>query len=163
MEHRSSACPLDCPDLCGLDVTVDNGRVIRVDGDRRGPLTNGFICGKVRKIADRLYGRDRLLYPMVRAGAKGSGQWRRVSWDDALAPIASRRSKRAAVGTRSCRSTTAARTAGSPKARSRRASFAGSARRSSIRRTAHRRRPQPRAACTARCPASRSKTTSTRS
>jgi anaerobic selenocysteine-containing dehydrogenase len=87
MEHRSSACPLDCPDLCGLDVTVDNGRVIRVDGDRRGPLTNGFICGKVRKIADRLYGRDRLLYPMVRAGAKGSGQWRRVSWDDALALI----------------------------------------------------------------------------
>jgi anaerobic selenocysteine-containing dehydrogenase len=90
MEHRSSACPLDCPDLCGLDVTVDNGRVVRVDGDRRGPLTNGFICGKVRKIADHLYGSDRLLYPMVRAGAKGSGQWRRVSWDDALAQIHAR-------------------------------------------------------------------------
>jgi len=90
MEHRSSACPLDCPDLCGLDVTVDNGRVVRVDGDRRGPLTDGFICGKVRKIADHLYGPDRLLHPMVRAGAKGSGQWRQVSWDDALALIADR-------------------------------------------------------------------------
>jgi anaerobic selenocysteine-containing dehydrogenase len=90
MEHRSSACPLDCPDLCGLDVTVDNGRVVRVDGDRRGPLTDGFICGKVRKIADHLYGPDRLLHPMVRAGAKGSGAWRQVSWDDALALVADR-------------------------------------------------------------------------
>jgi anaerobic selenocysteine-containing dehydrogenase len=90
MEHRSSACPLDCPDLCGLDVTVDNGRVVRVDGDRRGPLTDGFICGKVRKIADHLYGSDRLLYPMVRTGRKGDGTWRRTSWDDALAVIADR-------------------------------------------------------------------------
>ncbi|HEY3805073.1 MAG TPA: molybdopterin-dependent oxidoreductase [Kofleriaceae bacterium] len=90
MEHRSSACPLDCPDLCGLDVTVDNGRVVRVDGDRRGPLTDGFICGKVRKIADHLYGPDRVLHPMVRAGAKGSGAWRQVSWDDALGLVADR-------------------------------------------------------------------------
>ncbi len=87
---KSSACPLDCPDLCGLDVTVDNGRVVRVDGDRRGPLTDGFICGKVRKIADHLYGSDRLLYPMVRTGRKGDGTWRRTSWDDALELIANR-------------------------------------------------------------------------
>src|ERR1700753_959000 len=87
MEHRSSACPLDCPDLCGLDVTVDNGRVTHVDADRRSPITNGFICGKVRKIADHLYGRDRLLHPMVRTGAKGSGQWRRARLDGALALI----------------------------------------------------------------------------
>ncbi|HTR50431.1 MAG TPA: molybdopterin-dependent oxidoreductase [Kofleriaceae bacterium] len=89
MEHRS-ACPLDCPDLCGLTVTVEGGRVTRVDGDRRGPLTDGFICGKVRKIADHLYGDARVLHPMIRAGAKGSGQWRRASWDEALAAIADR-------------------------------------------------------------------------
>jgi anaerobic selenocysteine-containing dehydrogenase len=87
---KSSACPLDCPDLCGLSVTVDNDRVVEVTGDRRGPLTDGVICGKVRKIADHMYGDDRVLHPLVRAGAKGSGQWRRASWDDALAVVADR-------------------------------------------------------------------------
>jgi len=88
--QHSSACPLDCPDLCGLTVTVEGGRVTEVDGDRRGPLTDGFICGKVRKIADHLYGSDRLLHPMVRTGPKGSGAWKQVTWDDALALIADR-------------------------------------------------------------------------
>lgn len=90
MEQRTSACPLDCPDLCGLTVTVDGGRVVGVDGDRRGPITDGFICGKVRKIADHLYGPDRVLHPMIRAGAKGAGQWRRASWDEALDRVAAR-------------------------------------------------------------------------
>ncbi len=90
MEQRHSACPLDCPDLCGLTVTVDQGRVIEVDGDRRGPITDGFICGKVRKIADHLYGPDRVLAPMVRVGPKGAGAWRTVSWDEALGLIADR-------------------------------------------------------------------------
>ncbi|HEX7842791.1 MAG TPA: molybdopterin-dependent oxidoreductase, partial [Kofleriaceae bacterium] len=90
METRTSACPLDCPDLCGLTVTVDGGRVVEVDGDRRGPLTDGFVCGKVRKIADHLYGDDRLTTPLLRRGPKGSGQWSPVSWDDALDHIAGR-------------------------------------------------------------------------
>ncbi len=90
MEQRHSACPLDCPDLCGLTVTVDEGRVIEVDGDRRNPITDGFICGKVRKIADHLYGDDRILTPKVRTGAKGSHQFRTATWDEALELIASR-------------------------------------------------------------------------
>lgn len=90
MEQRRSACPLDCPDACSLTVTVDNGRVVEVDGDHRGPLTNGLICGKVRKIADHLYGDDRLLHPMIRTGAKGSGQWRQSTWDEAIDIIATR-------------------------------------------------------------------------
>lgn len=90
MEQRRSACPLDCPDLCGLTVTVDNGRVVEVNGDNRGPLTDGFICGKVRKIADHLYGDDRVLHPMIRTGAKGSGHWRQATWDEALDIIATR-------------------------------------------------------------------------
>ncbi|MBX3154467.1 MAG: molybdopterin-dependent oxidoreductase [Deltaproteobacteria bacterium] len=85
-----SACPLDCPDLCGLAVTVDEGKVVEVDGDRRGPITDGFICGKVRKIAQHLYGDHRVLQPRVRAGAKGSGAWRTVSWDEALGLVADR-------------------------------------------------------------------------
>lgn len=90
MEQRSSACPLDCPDLCGLTVTVDDGRVVAVDGDRRGPITDGFICGKVRKFADHLYGDDRVRHPLVRVGAKGEDRWRRASWDEALDLVASR-------------------------------------------------------------------------
>src|SRR5215470_5246439 len=90
METRSSACPLDCPDLCGLTVTVDGGKVVDVDGDRRGPITDGFICGKVRKIADHLYGDDRLLAPRVRVGPKGSGQWRDATWEEALDLIAAK-------------------------------------------------------------------------
>ncbi|MBA3465188.1 MAG: molybdopterin-dependent oxidoreductase [Deltaproteobacteria bacterium] len=90
MEKRSSACPLDCPDLCGLTVTVENGRVTQLDGDHRGPLTDGFICGKVRKFTDHMYGEHRLMRPLVRTGAKGSGQWRPVSWDEALGLVADR-------------------------------------------------------------------------
>jgi anaerobic selenocysteine-containing dehydrogenase len=90
METRSSACPLDCPDLCGLTVTVDQGRVVEVNGDRRGPVTDGFICGKVRKIADHMYGEDRLTAPLWRTGPKGSGRWSPVTWDDALDRIAGR-------------------------------------------------------------------------
>jgi anaerobic selenocysteine-containing dehydrogenase len=90
MEQRQSACPLDCPDLCSLSVTVEGGRVTRVDGDERGPLTNGFICGKVRKIADHLYGPDRVLHPLVRTGPRGTGSWRQASWDEALDLIASK-------------------------------------------------------------------------
>ena len=90
MKVLRSACPLDCPDLCGLEVHVEDGRVIEVDGDRRGPITDAFICGKVRKIADHMYGTDRVLHPMIRAGAKGAGQWRQVSWDEALDLVAGR-------------------------------------------------------------------------
>jgi anaerobic selenocysteine-containing dehydrogenase len=82
MEQRTSACPLDCPDACSLSVTVDGGRVVAVDGDRRGPITDGFICGKVRKIADHLYGADRVLHPTIRG--------ERVTWDQALDHIAAK-------------------------------------------------------------------------
>jgi anaerobic selenocysteine-containing dehydrogenase len=102
---RRSACPLDCPDLCGLEVTIEDDRVARVTGDRRGPITDGFICGKVRNIADHLYGDDRLRTPMMRASKRAPLQ--RASWDDALAAVAGRLAER-----RSCRTTTAARTAG---------------------------------------------------
>lgn len=90
METHRSACPLDCPDLCGLTVTTEAGRVVEVDGDHRGPLTDGFICGKVRKIANHLYGDDRLTLPLVRTGPKGSGQYAPATWDAALDLIADR-------------------------------------------------------------------------
>src|SRR6266849_1795136 len=79
-----TACPLDCPDACSLAVTVRRGRVVHIDGSRRYPVTDGFICAKVRKFAEHLYGPDRLLYPAIRKGRKGEGKFKRVSWDEAL-------------------------------------------------------------------------------
>jgi anaerobic selenocysteine-containing dehydrogenase len=84
----TTACPLDCPDACTLDVTVRGGRVTKVDGSAENHITNGYICAKVRRFPERVYGDDRLLYPAVRRGAKGSGQFKRVTWDDALDLIA---------------------------------------------------------------------------
>jgi anaerobic selenocysteine-containing dehydrogenase len=85
-----TACPLDCPDACSLAVTVQHGKVIEIDGSERNPVTGGFICAKVRKFGERVYGPDRLLYPGVRKGRKGLGQFERVSWNEALELIVDR-------------------------------------------------------------------------
>jgi anaerobic selenocysteine-containing dehydrogenase len=85
-----AACPLDCPDACSLAVTVQKGKVVTIDGSRKNPVTDGFICAKVRRFGDRVYGADRVLFPAVRSGAKGQGRFTRVSWDDALERIARR-------------------------------------------------------------------------
>src|SRR5438128_166337 len=84
----STVCPLDCPDSCSLDVTVSNGRVTAIDGSLLNPTTEGYICAKVRRFPERLYGADRLLYPAIRKGPKGVAKFERVSWDDALGRIA---------------------------------------------------------------------------
>ncbi len=86
----TTACPLDCPDACRLEVVVEDDRIASVDGAKDGahPLTDGFICAKVRRIAEHVHGGDRLLHPMVRVGAKGEGRFERVSWDEALQRVA---------------------------------------------------------------------------
>jgi anaerobic selenocysteine-containing dehydrogenase len=83
-----SACPLDCPDACSLDVKVEAGRVVALEGSRTNPLTDGFICAKVRRFPEHMYGPDRVLRPAVRVGEKGAGQFRDVSWDEALGRVA---------------------------------------------------------------------------
>lgn len=85
-----TACPLDCPDSCALSVTVQHGRIVNIDGSSKNPVTNGFICAKVRRFADRVYGPDRLLHPAVRKGRKGEARFVRVSWDEALELVVSK-------------------------------------------------------------------------
>ncbi|HWM93373.1 MAG TPA: molybdopterin-dependent oxidoreductase [Thermoanaerobaculia bacterium] len=85
-----SVCPLDCPDACSLEVRVVDGRVVKIDGTHRNPVTQGYICAKVRRFPELLYGEDRLLYPSVRVGRKGEGRFERVSWDEALDLAAAR-------------------------------------------------------------------------
>ncbi|MBI4566707.1 MAG: molybdopterin-dependent oxidoreductase [Planctomycetes bacterium] len=90
VETHPSVCPLDCPDACSLEVNVDHGRVTGIDGSRRNPLTQAFICAKVRRYARHVYGSERLLHPGVRRGKKGEGEFSSVSWDEALNLVAER-------------------------------------------------------------------------
>ena len=112
-----AACPHDCPDACGVLITVEDGRARKIQGDPAHPVTRGFLCAKVAKYLDRVYSPQRVLYPMRRAAPKGvrrdgsraagpalSGvegspastqaetgpTWQRITWDEALDEIASR-------------------------------------------------------------------------
>jgi anaerobic selenocysteine-containing dehydrogenase len=85
-----AACPHDCPDTCAMLVTVEDGKAIEVRGDPDHPFTRGGLCVKVNNYPDKVYSPDRILYPMRRVGAKGSGKFERISWDTALDEITSR-------------------------------------------------------------------------
>ncbi len=94
-----AACPHDCPDACGVLITVEqvNGqeRATKIQGDPQHPITRGFLCAKVAKYLDRVYSPDRVLYPMKRVAPKGpradsKSTWQRISWDEALDIIATR-------------------------------------------------------------------------
>ncbi|WP_178075099.1 molybdopterin-containing oxidoreductase family protein [Paenibacillus albus] len=82
-----SVCSLDCPDQCGLLVHKENGRIVRIDGDPEHPVTQGAICNKVRNMTERIYDKNRLQYPLKRVGPKGSGQFERITWDEAISTI----------------------------------------------------------------------------
>jgi len=82
-EHVT-ACPLDCPDTCSLTVTVTDGRMTKVDAAPGNPLTDGYICQKVKHHAKRVYAPERVRTPLIRTGPKGAGEFRAASWDEAL-------------------------------------------------------------------------------
>src|SRR5215467_6710810 len=107
-----AACPHDCPDACGVLITIDDGRAVKIQGDPAHPVTRGFLCAKVAKYLDRVYSPERVLYPMRRVGRKGTddvrriflsdagsdksaqltqaGVWQRISWEEALDEICTR-------------------------------------------------------------------------
>jgi len=88
-ETHTSACPLDWPDSCSLEVEVSDGKVVAIDGSTVNPLTQGYICGKVRSaFKGQVHGPERLSWPGVRQGPKGAGDFRRVTWDEALDRVA---------------------------------------------------------------------------
>ena len=88
---RHSTCPHDCPSACALDIEVIDGSTIgRVRGSKQQSYTAGVVCAKVARYAERIHHPERLLYPMRRTGPKGSGQFERITWDDALDEIARR-------------------------------------------------------------------------
>src|SRR5690348_12584605 len=92
-----AACSHDCPDSCGVLITVDDlGRATRLRGGPAHPVTRGFLCAKVAKYLDRVYSPDRVFYPMRRVAPKGRGVrnpedvaqiFQRISWDEAYDEI----------------------------------------------------------------------------
>jgi anaerobic selenocysteine-containing dehydrogenase len=85
----ASACPHDCPSTCALEVEVLDERTIgRVRGAQENAYTDGVICAKVARYAERIHHPDRLLEPLIRKGPKGSGEFTPVSWDAALDLVA---------------------------------------------------------------------------
>lgn len=84
------ACPHDCPDTCAMLYHVEDGKLVDVQGDPNHPMTRGGLCVKVKNFHEHHYQPDRLLYPMRRVGAKGSGEFERITWDEALAEIKTR-------------------------------------------------------------------------
>jgi len=84
------ACPHDCPDTCSILTTVEDGKAIAVRGNPDHPFTRGRLCVKVNNYEERVYSDKRLLYPLRRVGPKGSKQFQRISWDEAIETIAKR-------------------------------------------------------------------------
>lgn len=86
-------CPLDCQDSCAWVAHVEGGRVVRVEGAAGHSITRGMLCAKVHDYHKRLDAPDRLLHPLLRTGGKGTGQFSRITWDEAITRIAERFSR----------------------------------------------------------------------
>lgn len=84
------ACPHDCPDTCGVVTEVEKGRAVDFYAAASHPITSNWLCAKVRPYLNHVYHPERLLYPLRRVGPKGSGQWVRITWDEAIDEIVSR-------------------------------------------------------------------------
>ena len=93
-----AACPHDCPDTCAMLVTVKDGVAVKVQGDPTHPFTDGSLCTKVAHYTERTYSPDRLLHPLRRVGPKGKGEFKRITWDEALDEIAAKLKALAAGG-----------------------------------------------------------------
>src|SRR5689334_15476072 len=89
IEYRKSACPHDCPSACSLEVErLSSTRIGRVRGAAANSYTDGIVCAKVARYAERVHHPDRLKQPLQRTGEKGTGTFRPISWDDALNEVA---------------------------------------------------------------------------
>lgn len=90
MKQVRVVCAHDCPDMCSLIAHVEDGKVVRIQGDPDQPYTAGFACGKVNRDADLVNSPERIRTPLRRTGPKGSGQFTAITWDQALDEIAAK-------------------------------------------------------------------------
>ena len=88
-EIKASVCPHDCPSACALEVECLDSRTIgKVNGAKENDYTQGVVCTKVAKYAERVHHSERLSDPLIRTGAKGSGEFRVATWAEALTRVA---------------------------------------------------------------------------
>ena len=85
-QNRQTACNRDCPDVCGIVAAVENGRVVRLQGDPQHPVTRGFLCHRTSRFLQRQYDPERLTAPLIRRGL----DFEPISWDGALDVMADR-------------------------------------------------------------------------
>ena len=90
MKQVRVVCAHDCPDMCSLIASVEDGRVVRIQGDPDQPYTAGFACGKVNRDSDLVNSPERIKTPLKRTGPKGSGQFAAITWDQALDEISAK-------------------------------------------------------------------------
>jgi thiosulfate reductase/polysulfide reductase chain A len=82
-----TTCAL-CPSGCGLDIRVVNGKAVKVEGNPLHPVNQGVCCLRAQTSLEILYSPERLAHPRIQTGQRGSGDWKEVSWDEALALVA---------------------------------------------------------------------------
>ena len=87
---KRSVCPFDCPDACGLLLEISDDKVAAVRGDPAHPYTRGVLCPKMVHYERTIHSPLRLTTPLLRTGAKGAGEFREVSWDEAISHISRR-------------------------------------------------------------------------
>lgn len=87
-EIKPSVCPYDCPDCCGLLVTVQDGRAVHIAGDPNHPFTRGTLCPKMAHYERTVHAKGRIMTPLKRIGKKGEGRFKPISWEAAIAEIA---------------------------------------------------------------------------
>ncbi len=85
-EVRKTLCNRDCPDVCAIVATVENGRVIKLQGDKTHPITQGFLCQRTSQYLEIQYSPDRLTTPLMRR----NGKLEPATWDEALDFVAER-------------------------------------------------------------------------
>ena len=85
-----TACAHDCPDQCSIVATVEDGRLLKLQGDPDHPFTAGFLCAKVNREHELVHSPERVLRPLKRTGPKGAGRFAPISWDEALDEIVTR-------------------------------------------------------------------------
>jgi len=92
-----TTCAL-CPSGCGLDVRVVNGKAVKVEGNPLHPLNQGVCCLKGQTSLEVLYSPERLEHPRIQTGERGSGEWKEISWDEALELVADKLTELREIG-----------------------------------------------------------------
>ena len=85
-----TVCAHDCPDMCSLLAHVEDGRLVRIQGDPDQPFTAGFACAKVNRESELVHSPERLRQPLRRSGPKGAGAFVPITWDEALDELVGR-------------------------------------------------------------------------